>query len=1186
MATINGTTGNDVLVGTDGGEITRVSTDASGGQSNGLSATPIYSPDGSKVAFYSGASNLVSGDVNGMFDVFIKDLSSGAVTLVSTSTAGVLGNGDSGGPLSFSGDGTKLAFFARATNLVVGDTNGTEDIFVKDLVTGVTTRASTNALGIQGNGQSVNPVLSPDGTKIAFESSASNLVAGDTNGVRDIFIKDLVTGAVTLVSTDSAGHQGNNFSEFAGFSPDGTKLAFQSFASNLVAGDTNGKEDIFIRDLATGAVTRVSTDSAGGQANDQSLQLAFSPDGLRVAFTSYASNLVAGDTNAGTDIFVKDLATGAVTRVSTNASGAQGGWPNGFPSSDFATFTPDGTHLTFRSQDLNLIPGGTDGTGQVYLKDLVTGAIELVTVNAAGTQANGFNVASGFTPNGSQVLLTSFASNLTPGDTNGTVDIFVKNLNGDDILTGRGGDDAINGGAGADTAVYSGDRTDYAVTTDPSGVITVQDLRAGSPDGTDTLTSVENLRFADITLNLASGALTGGPGDDTFNEQLGDGTPSIDGGGGFDTLNADWSAATQAVVLSDTAGTGGINDGAGGDSLSFASIEVLNVVAGSGNDTLSGGGGGDRLDGGAGDNTLRGGGGDDSLISHGGVDAVDGGSGVNRWTGDYSASTAALVLDQVAPTAFSLSNGATLQNINVVLLTTGAGDDSFNLKGFGGYFDGGGGTNTMTLDLTGLAGGETLTLFGSGRHSVYLIDGSTGAPMELPNVQVLNLATGAGDDSFTYGRDSDVQLFNYDGGGGQNHLAANFEPLGGGPISFTLDMTPGSTSTFVGQGSTVTNVQSVDIVGSDVDDSLTGGSGADSLNGAYGNDSLNGGGGSDTLVGGQGDDTLDGGNGADTAVFFGSLASYLITTSGGVTIVQDLRSGSPDGTDTLTNVEHLAFADQTITDPSVNRPPIAVADSLSTAYVTPVTVSSTSLVANDTDPNGDSLTLTTVSGAQHGTVSLGGGNVTFTPFVGYVGAAGFSYTVDDGHGGTANRSVTVNVTGTSPGYIYRAGVTAAETIDTTGDGSNHNIVLGSGDDTVFTGPGGSSVKLGAGADSVVGGAGKDTITFGPGLGTVTGGSGPDVFVFMKGQIADPTAHGGAYDTVTDFSGAGSTYAPGRDFIYLKGFATTATITYEHDLSGDPTAHLYRVDDGAYHGEFVLDYAGPGVALSHSQFGFL
>ena len=348
-------------------------------------------------------------------------------------------------------------------------------------------------------------------------------------------------------------------------------------------------------------------------------------------------------------------------------------------------------------------------------------------------------------------------------------------------------------------------------------------------------------------------------------------------------------------------------------------------------------------------------------------------------------------------------------------------------------------------------------------------------------------------------------------------------------------------------------------------------------------------GGDDRLYGHGGDDTLDGGTGDDTAVYYGPLSSYLVSTDpSGVTTVQDLRAGSPDGTDTLTNIEHLQFADQTVATPPaapIDQPPATVGDNLTTPFGRVVTVSAVSLLANDTDPDGDVLSLTAVGGAQHGTVSLSGGSVTFTPFVGYVGAAGFSYTVDDGNGGTATGQVTVDVTGNSPAYIYRGSITTPETVDFTGDSKSHQVLVGSGDTTVLMGSGGGSAHLGAGNDVVIGGNGKDSITFGPGLGTATGGAGPDAFIFVKGQIADPSLHGGQYDTVTDFVGAGG-WVPGRDFIWLQGFSHSSSVTYEGDLSSDPTAHLYRVDDGAYHAEFVLQYAGPGVALAYGQYGIL
>jgi Tol biopolymer transport system component len=159
------------------------------------------------------------------------------------------------------------------------------------------TRVSTAADGTEGNGKSSEPVFSPDGTKVAFWSFASNLVAGDTNNSADVFIKTLATGAIERISNAGGGTQGNGNSWGQAFSPDGTKVAFASDASNLVAGDTNNARDIFVKTLATGAIERVSTDALGAQGYGNSFDPVFSPDGIKVTFWSYAANLVPGDTN-------------------------------------------------------------------------------------------------------------------------------------------------------------------------------------------------------------------------------------------------------------------------------------------------------------------------------------------------------------------------------------------------------------------------------------------------------------------------------------------------------------------------------------------------------------------------------------------------------------------------------------------------------------------------------------------------------------------------------------------------------------------------------------------------------------------------------------------------------------------------------------------------------------------------
>jgi|GEM_PF-1585857 len=225
------------------------------------------------------------------------------VQRVSVASGGTQGNGDSGCP-SISADGRYVAFQSYASNLVPGDTNGTWDVFVHDRLTGQTTRVSVASDGTQGNGDSECPSISADGRYVAFASLASNLVPGDTNGTWDVFVHDRLTGQTTRVSVASGGAQGNSGSWCPSISADGRYVAFQSYASNLVPGDTNGVLDVFVHDRLTGQTTRVSVASDGTQGDSYSFGSSISADGRYVAFSSLASNLVPGDTNDKPDIFV------------------------------------------------------------------------------------------------------------------------------------------------------------------------------------------------------------------------------------------------------------------------------------------------------------------------------------------------------------------------------------------------------------------------------------------------------------------------------------------------------------------------------------------------------------------------------------------------------------------------------------------------------------------------------------------------------------------------------------------------------------------------------------------------------------------------------------------------------------------------------------------------------------------
>ena len=209
-----------------------------------------------------------------------------------------------------------MTFQSTAETLVAGDANGNYDVFLKDLLTGVTTCVSVDPSGIPANAGSRFPSLSADGRFIAFSSDATNLVSGDTNGVSDVFVRDMQTGLTTRISVDSSGVQGDNYSYGASISVDGHTIAFVSPATNLVPGSTNGVEQIYVYDLQNKITTRASVNSSGLAANGRSINASISGDGRYVVFHSSASNLLSGDTNGRNDVFVRDLQSGITTALS------------------------------------------------------------------------------------------------------------------------------------------------------------------------------------------------------------------------------------------------------------------------------------------------------------------------------------------------------------------------------------------------------------------------------------------------------------------------------------------------------------------------------------------------------------------------------------------------------------------------------------------------------------------------------------------------------------------------------------------------------------------------------------------------------------------------------------------------------------------------------------------------------
>ncbi|HEY6305541.1 MAG TPA: Ig-like domain repeat protein, partial [Candidatus Angelobacter sp.] len=220
-------------------------------------------------------------------------------------------------------------------------------VFVKDLITQAVTLVSADANGVEGNGESIWPIFSPDGTEVAFSSAASNLLAGSATPGQQIYIKNLQSAAVTLVSSDANGLPGNGFSLYPMFSPDGSKVTFDSVSTNLVPGVTSGTLDIYVKEPATGAISLASSDANGNEGNNGSLPPVFAPDGTKIGFESLATNLIPGGTT-NTQVFVKDLLTGVVTLLATNSNGDQG---NGFSSDP--NFSAGHTAVAFDSSATN-----------------------------------------------------------------------------------------------------------------------------------------------------------------------------------------------------------------------------------------------------------------------------------------------------------------------------------------------------------------------------------------------------------------------------------------------------------------------------------------------------------------------------------------------------------------------------------------------------------------------------------------------------------------------------------------------------------------------------------------------------------------------------------------------------------------------------------------------------------------
>lgn len=407
-----------------------VSVDSQGNQGNDFSGTwgsAQISGDGRFSVFNSDATNLVPDDTNNLTDIFVYDRLMGTTIRVSVSSTGRQANGYST-TSALSADGRYVTFDSEASNLVPGDTNQVMDVFVHDLITGDTVRVSVDSQGNQANDSSARPSISADGRYVAFHSFASNLIPGDTNSAGDVFVHDRLTGVTSMISVDSQGNQGNGDSVIPAISSDGRFVAFDSDASTLVSGDTNGDSDVFVHDRQTGDTTRVSVDSAGNQVVGWSGFPSVSNDGRLVAFMSWAKTLVPEDRNGSADVFINDRLTGETTRVSVNSGGHEGKkGDSGYPS-----ISGDGRYIAFESSATGLVPPGpweSKFTTNIFVHDCATRETMLVSAACFPEEQLGGSAESShasISADGRFIAFESWNAALVTGDTNENSDVLVR----------------------------------------------------------------------------------------------------------------------------------------------------------------------------------------------------------------------------------------------------------------------------------------------------------------------------------------------------------------------------------------------------------------------------------------------------------------------------------------------------------------------------------------------------------------------------------------------------------------------------------------------------------------------------------------------------------------------------------------------------------------------------------------
>jgi len=332
---------------------------------------------------------------------------------------------------TLSQDGRYAAFFTSSTDIVAGDTNGRPDVFVRNLKSGVAVRANLDSLGNQLDVATGDYELSGNGRFVVFSSRGSSIVPGDTNGYYDLFLRDLKANTTQIVSLTSTNGLLNNSVRSVDFdiSADGRYVVFSTAATNVVTGsDTNNSDDVFIRDVKLGTTTLLSKNSAGSFGNSTSLRPSISCDGAYVTFQSLATNLVSEDTNATGDIFlIERLSNDSISNVTIGGNGS-------INISGYGDISCNGETIVFSSDASNLVSGDTNDTWDIFAYGMIDKVFQRVNLDSSGNQTgDAYHVVSNIVKNnidfsGRYVVFSSHSPDLVLGDTNGQEDVFLRDL--------------------------------------------------------------------------------------------------------------------------------------------------------------------------------------------------------------------------------------------------------------------------------------------------------------------------------------------------------------------------------------------------------------------------------------------------------------------------------------------------------------------------------------------------------------------------------------------------------------------------------------------------------------------------------------------------------------------------------------------------------------------------------------